>query len=495
MPDPLTPTPPPGGDLRHRLARLFAPEGFRGPVLTLLSGTAAAMAVAYLALFVLTRLYPPEAFGVLDYFTSLLSLFVTVSSLRYEDAVMQPEDDREAAGVLWLAMGLVLVTVALLCGVLPWREEVARLLGVPAIAPWLWLVPVALLAMRLGKMGELWLTRSRRFGTISGVQAAGTTTTAAVRVGAGTATASPGGLIGGFVAGHAVAAAVLTRRVWQQDGALVRSALSRRRLRGLARRYRRFALFSTPSALLSAFVARLPALLLPVFFSTAVLGLYGRAFAALFVPLSMVGGAVAQVFFVQAAEARRAETLAPFAGRVHARLVTIGLFPMLALVVAGPDVFEAAFGAPWREAGVYVRYVGPWLFLMSVASPLTRLFDVLERQRTELAMSLVLFAAQLAALYVGGRSGSVLYTLALLGAAGAATRALQIGVMLRLARVPLGTALRPYARYALFGLPGLALVAAAQTLGHPWLTTAAALLAGLGYAALVLWRDRLLAPR
>ena len=484
--------------LRTRLTRLFSPEGFRGPVLTLLSGTTAALALAYLAQPILTRLYLRDDFGVAGYFVAVMTVLISFTSLRYEDALMLPEDDEEAAGVAWLALAVLLLFAGVLGLVAIWREPLAELLGIPAVAPFLLLVPPALLAMRSAKIAELWLIRQRRFRPVTAAQVTATTTMVTARIAAGLPLIAAGaaGLIGGFFLGHLASALVVGTSALRRSGRLFVRAFSLRRMLRAARRYRRFPLFSTPSALLGALIARLPFFLLPLYFADAIVGLFVLAFNVVAIPLSLVGSAVARVFFVHAAEAHRDARLAEVTETVHRRLVMLGLFPTLALLLAGPDVFAIVFGAIWREAGVYVQYVGPWLFLGAVASPLTRLFDVLERQRLDFATSVLMFAAMASALILGGRTGNVMTTLLFLGGAGAGVRLLHLGVLLRLARVPYGLALRAYGRYLVFSLPGLALIAAALwLLDSAWLTTLAAALAGLLYAVLVLWKDQLLAMR
>ncbi len=483
--------------LRIWLKQLFSTEGFRGPALTLLSGTTVVLVLAYLAQPVLTRLYSEAEFGLSDYFVSVMVVLISFTSLRYEDALMLPEDEKEAAGVVWLALTVLAGFAALFSVLLIWRDDIAVLLGLPAIAPWLLLVPPTLLAMRTAKVAELWLIRTKRFRHVTAGQVTGTSTMVASRIGAGLPpiNAGAGGLIGGFFLGHVVSALVLGGSMLRQSARLLFAAFSWSRMAGAARRYRRFPLFSTPSSLLNALIARLPFLLLPFFFDEAVIGLFGRAFNVLAVPLSLIGGAVARVFFVHAAEAHRDERLAEVSLTVHKRLVMLGLFPTLALLLAGPDIFEVIFGAPWREAGVFVQYVGPWLFLGAVVSPLTRLFDVLERQRLDLATSVLMFVAITVAMVLGGRTGDVPTTLLLLGRAGVGIRCFHLAVLLRLADVPYLAALQAYGRYALFSLPGLALLAAAMWIGPAWLTTLAAVVAGLIYAGLVLWKDKLLALR
>lgn len=480
--------------LRTRWPSWFSSGGFRGPVLTLLSGSTVLLALGYLTRPVFTRLYSDAAFGLLEFIIATVGLLIPVASLRYEDAVMLPEDEREAAGVLGLAAGLTLGCVLLATGLWWWRVPLAAFFREPALAPLLGWVPGLLLLMKINRFGELWLSRSRRFRAISTGQVANNVTMLITRAVAAfppfSSTAS--GLVGSLFLGHVLQAGwvgVALRRVtpfpWHPG-------LEVSRWRRLASRYRRFALFSMPSTLLNALVTRLPAFLLLYYFDRATLGQYGQAFNALFLPLSLVGTAIAQVFFVHAAEAHRAGTLPLLTRTVHARLVMLGMFPTLLVILAGPDLFAFVFGSLWRPAGQFIRYIAPWLLFSAIAAPLTRLFDVLERQRLDLLTSVLMFLGLATALVLGGRSGNLTRTLLLLGVVGSTVRLLHLGVLLRLGRVPGRTVLATYGRYAGFSLLLLLPVALVLPLARPWLTAVVAALAGAGYLALVLWQDRLL---
>ena len=59
-------------------------------ILIVATGTATAQAIGFLASPVISRLYTPEQFGGFAIFTTLTSLFVTVSALGYESAVVLP---------------------------------------------------------------------------------------------------------------------------------------------------------------------------------------------------------------------------------------------------------------------------------------------------------------------------------------------------------------------------------------------------------------------
>src|SRR5690606_33643615 len=413
-----------------------------------------------------------------------------------EDAIMLPRDDGDAARIVILCILLTALTAVLLTVASLFSEGVAALLGVDAIAPWLWLLAPTLLLMRVVKLGELWVTREREFRHSSGAELVNKVVMVSSRVGSGLwTTLGAGGLIGGFTAGQVAGAAYYAAVLGRRASAFLGTHRPLDGLRDQARRYERFPLYAMPASLLNAVVARLPVLLLPLFFSLETLGLFGRAFVALAVPLGLVGNAVSQVFFVHAVDAHREGRLGELTRLVHDRLVMLGVFPALMLVFLGPELFEFVFGRAWRAAGVFEQWLAVWFFSAAVASPLTRLFDVLERQRLELVMSFVAFVVLGAALVAGGRMGDDVLVMALIGIAGTSVRILHIGVMMRLAGVSVRAALRPYVRYGALSLPFILPIFWIRTILPLWAIAVIAAFLGGMYFAVVLWRNRLLAIR
>lgn len=480
-------------NLRTRIGQLYAREGFRGPVMTLLSGTAVTFVISYLALPVLTRLFTTQAFGISDYFVTIVSILTGFAALRYDDAVMLPESDKRARTVLWLVGILTIGVTAIVAVASIWSREISSLLHAPEeITPWLWLVAPVLLLIRFGKLAEAWLTRKRAFRTITGAEATNKIAIISSRIGLGAGTnLGAGGLIGGFIAGQALGAAYFGAALLRRTRTLGVRRPSMTELRSVARRYRRFPLYAMPSSLLNSVLGRLPVLLLPIYFGWDVTGLYGRAFAVLAIPLSLIGTAVAQVFFVDGTTAYRENRLAGFTENVHARLVMIGMFPCLLLVAVGPELFAFVFGANWRVAGAYEQYLACWFFLSAVASPLTRLFDILELQRAELGISIGSFLLLAAALAWGGTTGNVLLTMGLMACAGAFARIFQIAAMLKYAGVSLRRAGSAYIRYALIALPPVACVWLIRGILPAWAVALTAVVAGIAYFSFIVWREKM----
>lgn len=466
--------------------------GMARPVAVLASGTTLAFAIGYVSKILLLRLYAPADFGVFDVVIAVAATLLPVASLRYEDAIVLPEDDGEARDLFWLSAGLSLLFVGIVA-----IAAVVLVGSLDSLGPdgsidagWLLAVAPVLLALRASKLFELWLIRRERFGVVAGANVTQAGVMTVLRVLKGLASPAPDGLIGGFVAGHAAAATVQGVRA-VPDVLSVAGRTSRSRIATAARNYRRFAVYSTPATLAAALVTRLPYFLLLAWFSVEVVGWFGQAFNVVYVPLALVTGAVGQVFFVRAARSVDDGSLPRLAGSVHERLVLATVFPVAVTAAVAPDLFAVLFSEAWRTAGSFVLPLSGWIVLTAVGSPLTRLFDVLRRQPVDFAVTLLLLAATAAALVLGGLSGSVHTTLLLLGVLGAAARAVQVVTALRVAGVPAGNLSKPWITW---GIPAVAASALlhqlAATADPAWTLAAwAALLVAWATAAYHRWKS------
>ena len=74
-------------------------SSFAIDVLKLVSGTALAQALSLLVAPILSRLYSPNAFGTAALFASLVSIVGVIVCFRYEQAIMLPKRDEEAANL------------------------------------------------------------------------------------------------------------------------------------------------------------------------------------------------------------------------------------------------------------------------------------------------------------------------------------------------------------------------------------------------------------
>lgn len=380
--------------------RLARRSRFTVPVLTLISGTVLAQGFAYAARPFLTRLFTPEDFGFLTLYAATVGVIASAATGRYEDAAMLPESDEDAWSLVRIALGLSLLVALASLGLVPFRDAIANMLGNSEAAPFLALVPFGVLAICWGRTLEVWNTRRNQFRLVSGARVSQSAVAVPTQLTSGVVGTGPIGLIAGQLGGTVTSVVVLGASAFKN-----RVYGIRRPLRELADRYRRFPLFSMPSGFLNTFSMQLPAFVLLSMFSVEAAGLFGVAFSSLAAPMQLVGASVARVFFVRAAEARRDGSLRQITESVGRRLALFGVFPLAAMMIVGPATFAVVFGEEWRDAGVYAQILAPWMLMNFVGSPLSSLYDVMERQATEFSVNALQFVFRFAGLVVGGLQG------------------------------------------------------------------------------------------
>jgi O-antigen/teichoic acid export membrane protein len=180
------------------------------------------------------------------------------------------------------------------------------------------------------------------------------------------------GLLAGVLAGAWVGLGTVWRRARGLDAALRR--LNRRRVMVAWLRFRREAAWSTlVSAVNTASFAVIP-LLLARHWSVAEVGWYALMQRVALAPIGLVGSAVSQSFWAEAARLVRVDrdALARLYKRSSWRLLAVAL-PIAAAALAGPLYIGWIFGDAWRGAGWVLAASVPMLIGQVVASPLSHL--------------------------------------------------------------------------------------------------------------------------
>jgi O-antigen/teichoic acid export membrane protein len=465
---------------------------FATDVAKLVGGTTFAQLLSMLASPILTRIYPPGAFGTAAVFTSILSIIGVITCLRYELAIMLPERDEEAANLLTLSLLIVPIIAGLSAAfVLFARDPVVRLLKAPDLASYLWLLPLAVLANGIFLALNYWNSRTKRFGRLSIAKGAQSIVTSGAQLGLGVGGAThAGGLIASKVLGIVSVAVLLGKQTWQDAGHILRGCVSWHGMVTGLKRHKKFPLYSTWSALLNSISWQLPSFLLSSFFSTSVVGYYALGTRVLRLPMSLIGNAIAQVFFQRAAEANAEGTLDQVVESSYRRLVMLGMFPLLMLTVVGRDLFVIIFGNSWAEAGVYTQILSIWTFFWFISSPLSTLYSVLERQKVGLIFNSVILSTRLISLLVGGMLGNARLSLFLFGVSGVLVYGYLSLMILIAAGVALRNVFEVLLNYFLLFLPFGAIVITIKFLGlDRWIVLAVAFILIVLYLVHVLKRD------
>ncbi|MBZ0276196.1 MAG: oligosaccharide flippase family protein [Anaerolineae bacterium] len=373
--------------LLNRIRRYLARRTFIANVMIVAGGAAFAQGLALIVSPLLTRLYTPDDLGVLGAFVSLFSIILTANSLSYEVAVPLPEDDETAANLLALTLALLCLSTAIVIFIVwGWHKQIANLINAPALQFYLWLLPLSLFAGGVYQVSQYWLVRKKHFTDITSTRVWQSVSMTGTQLGTGWIGSGVLGLLLGHTVGYISSGIVSARYAWKSYRAVIRQ-VNWRGMRVAARRYRRFPLFTSWSSAINVSGVMLPPLFITTLYGTQIGGWFTLSQRIVILPLTLIGTAIAQVYFGTASQLKHQNprALQALFNKIALRLAIVGAVPAVVLLVAAPALFTTVFGANWQTAGEYVQLLAPVLWTQFIISPLSQTINIMERQDIQLA--------------------------------------------------------------------------------------------------------------
>ncbi len=421
-----------------------------------MTGTVLAQALGILVMPIVTRLFAPEAFGILAIFSSMTGIVGVIVCLRYELAIMLPESKEEAVNILGVSL-LSVIIMTTLSALIVWfgSGKITSLLHAPQLKNYLWLVPLIIFFQGLSLALNYWNSRTKHFGRLSVAQIISSFTTQTAKLAAGFVGLVSGGvLIVTFVLGSIVSTTVLGGQIWRDDKKLFLDHIRWKPIGKGYARFRKFPLIDTWGALMNSISWQLPALMLSSFFSTAIVGYYALGLAVAQRPLGIISCALSQVFYQKACDEKNVKgNNGELVEKLMDALIFIGLLPTIVLAMVGEEVFTVIFGGRWIEAGRYAQILAPWIFFWFVSSPLAMLFSVYERQGSALSVHSLILVTRIISLYIGGLYQNIYLALGLFSATGVIAYGFVAAWNIRLSRAKGQKIIFSFLKYALYSLP------------------------------------------
>lgn len=385
--------------------KLFRSEFLRN-VSTLMSGTAIAQALPIAISPVISRLYSPEDFGALALYMSIAAIISVIATGRYELAVMLPDKEKNAINILALSFGItLLVSVLTLILVILLKDMAVSFFEEPGIATWLYFLPVVVLFSGLYQSLNYWSTRHKTFRRNAATRISQSTFSAVTQLGMGALNAGSAGLILGYIAGILIRPFILGWDV-VKNFKTYKAEISVEDIKLNAMKYRDFLNINTPHALLGSIQDNGIIYVIMFYFSKVVLGSYSFAFRIIKAPAELVGSSVYQVFYQKASEVHQSgQDLRPLVIRIYRNLFFIGLPFFTAFFVFAPPLFSFIFGSEWRVAGEIAQIITPWIFLNFLASPVSCMAIIMNRQKEAMIITLVDIVLRVTSIVIGGLYG------------------------------------------------------------------------------------------
>ena len=354
------------GSLRSKLLR---------NIVTVVSGTAGAQAITLAFMPVITRIYGPEAYGVLGTFLSVTMMLIPVAALTYPIAIVLPKRDGDARGLVRLALVTALMLAALVALALQlFGERLAAVADISIIQPYLMLIPFVMFCGAALEICQQWLFRTQRFRITASVAVGHSLLFNSIRTVAGLLQSSALVLVCTTALQQALHAAMLglamLRAKPHTDNHHGDAEQDSPGMLELARQHSDFPKYRAPVMLINAVSQHLPTLVLAAYFGPAAAGFFALCKQALTMPTNLIGKSVADVYYPRISRAiHDREPVAAMLLKATAALGLVGLVPFTLVAVIGPWLFALVFGEQWHVAGEYARWLALAEYVIFVSRP------------------------------------------------------------------------------------------------------------------------------
>lgn len=390
-------------------------SNFIANVLKLVSGTITAQILSILLVPLITRIYSPEDFGIFQLFLSISGIMIIFSTFSYQFAIMLPKTEEDSANLTFLCIILVtLMSFLIAIIVLLVPNDVEHMLNAPGISKYLIYIPVITFFNGIFLVQNYWLSRKTHFGIIAGASVINSVSIRALQFVISLWNVSPLGLIAGYIAGYGCADFFMLKGV-REDLKVFRK-VSLQRIKDMAIQYKNFPLFNSWSTLVNAISLQVPIFLLAYYYGTSVAGHFSLANQIVNMPMGLLGVSIEQVFFQKISKVKNGknpEEIKIIVEKVYKKLILIGVFPMILMLILGEEIFTFTFGKNWYISGTYIKVLVPWIFLVFLSSPISALYMVFDKQGTWFTFSIILLISRVVSLVIGGTYGSPEFALGL----------------------------------------------------------------------------------
>lgn len=397
-------------------------KGFIKDSTSLVGATAVAKISGLFMVPIVARLFDPDDFGVVALVLTISIILGPLVSLRYERAIVLPENNNIALGLVKLSAWLVVATGGILAisvyMVSLAFDEVAMF---KEMGVWIYAIPVLVILTGFGNILAEWCARNAFFKTIGFSEITVSLVSNGARILLGLA---GGSSVFGLIAGNLlslIGKIVVLWRVARRTIMMLPEGLSSIGILAVAKQYKEFPLYSMPTGFLNTAFQKLPVIMLGLMFMPGVVGLYAMASRLGKLPIDIIGLPLRKIYVQRIARMRnKGVPLRGMLVKTTVGLFFVGITPFMCLLFYGEEIFSFVLGEKWAESGVFASILMPWLFSIFVISPSSANFVVLKRQKLwlkiQICAGVIGMSAFALGIYVRAQPAEVLLWFSILSA-------------------------------------------------------------------------------
>ena len=353
---------------------------------TLSLGIGLSQLIGVLATPLITRVYPPEAIGVLGLYISVTGLLALLGTGQYHAAIPLAEDESEGRLLRVLSLSGVCAVAILAAAGLLISSKLQDSFVIDARvskATFCCLITAGIVFQGVLVILQMTAVRAAAFQPLGVARMWQAATTVVVQILGGVAGLGQIGVIFGDLCGRASFSGTLARKLKKCGVSVFEGGLILQSAQRVAAKYWKFPAWSLPSVGCNQAALALPRVIFYSQYGPAVAGWFYLADRVIGIPMTTLGQGIGKVFYSEASRVVREErsNLRPFVLNVLATTARYAVLPVILLALGAYWITGPLFGESWAPAGHMIAALCPGFFMRLVVNPVIGILEVVGRQQ------------------------------------------------------------------------------------------------------------------
>lgn len=366
----------------------------------IVTGNMIAQILSIIFMPITSRLYGPIFFGEFGVFNATINLVNGLVCLGLVSAIVSPEDDQEASAIYKVSLisvstfAIVMLTLAMLFA------PVFQVINVSANYYWICiLMGIFLVVNNWAAMTYVWGNRQKDYKLLMYNPIIASVVNFVVAYCFGIIGVKSYGLVAGAILSQVAILIHLLIRLRPMN-----FKHSFDDLKHVLTRYKDFPKYQMSSNFLKGVGAQFPILIMSFYFGTSFVGQYNMGQRLLYLPITIVGGAMGQVHFKQATDlANSGHDVGEFTYKVVKAILIFAIIPLLLFAVFGELIFKFFLGTQWGMAGTIAQIRSYEFLFTSMMFSASYILVVLKRQKMLLVYTVLTLLFNNLVVFIGGR--------------------------------------------------------------------------------------------
>jgi len=361
--------------------------------LKLLTGTGIAQLIPLIVAPILARQYGPEQFALLAIFYSTLEISSSFVGLKYEQSILVQESDDDAIKItIYTIMINFIISAIISIFLLLFIDQIVNSLKIEdSLKYWIFVLPILIFLLGVSNTLTFLLLRKKKFNSLAISSIVKSSSNNGIAVSLGEFYKNSGLLIG-FTSSFFFLNFVLIIKSKDIIKTIRDDIFNVSDFKRLIKRFKDYPIFSMPSGILNTLSLNLNNFFINSLFDKTSLGFYSFSFKYINAPVTLISSTLQKVLAQRIAE--------NLTNNIHPKkefyktlliLIVLSILGGSIMFFLVEDAFTFIFGEKWEKAGAISKILIPLICFRFIASPLSVLNQILEKQKVGLYINLILF--------------------------------------------------------------------------------------------------------